>query len=222
MLFMCCIPFRSVANNPQHTKSFKHELGVSLINFSYYYGEYKHFESNRFTSYGNGLFYKYHFGNAFAIRLTTIMHRKNFELPTDINRLESSERGWYYIGNHKSKDLRIGMEKEFGTGKLIPFVAVDFQYVNSVEIGMEIYYMNEYGYVSDRSFRHKLEAFGAGTFLGLKYELHPRVTLSSELGIVFQRNFYSNWTNNSYLFNRRIVNHGIVLPSRLLNLAFKF
>src|SRR5690606_39384346 len=101
-LFICCIPISSEANEPGTSKSFKHEIGVSLINMSYYHGDYIHNESNLFVDYGNGLIYKYHFGNAFAIRLTTVFHHREFELPSKYLYLPEN----VYFGTHKSIDLR--------------------------------------------------------------------------------------------------------------------
>jgi hypothetical protein len=110
-----------------------------MVNIVYYHGDYIHDGSSVYASCMNGFYYKYLFKNNYAMRLATVLNYKEFDLPSDYltNGIAyyNNNVNYYYEGLIKSMDLRVGMERDFGKRRLKPFVAIDFQYIKSVEEG---------------------------------------------------------------------------------------
>lgn len=232
---MLLYPALSEASDTLRTKNFRHEAGISTVNLAYYHGNYIYDGSNVHASYMNGFYYKYQFKKNYALRLATVLNYKDFELPSDY--LTSgiayfnTNVNYYYEGMIKSMDLRVGMERDFGKRRLKPFLAIDFQYIKSVEEGQEHWTSNAFSYRLPRDFRHEFEAIGAGLFLGVKYDVNSKIRLSSEIGFIYQRYIINHWmrqrtfsqtSENPEITDRKVGSFTNFLPGRLINIAFLF
>lgn len=112
----------------------RHEIGLNLFS---YMNSANHtstgvdFRGDLPTySFVNGLSYKFHFKKS-ALRANFTYQKVVFP---DYN-TDEYILGKYYWGQVVNKELRVGYERELGTKKLKPYVALDFWYAHSFNDG---------------------------------------------------------------------------------------
>lgn len=158
----------------------KHEFGLnlySLTEIQYFKDLTPHITATH--SYFNGIYYKHYF-NKNGIRTSFDLFQKPIH-----NEWHSGPYFSLTVGNLVAGEVKIGYERLFVIGKLIPFAFADLIYNYSQEKGLSSWYGDwTWGY--DQPYLIEKSEFGSAIGLGLKYKPIKNLVISIEVNYQYK------------------------------------